>query len=77
MFENIPVENIASSLGIREIDQQTLTQFAIEIQAHTLIAFARWCRDSGDTKERVSWSDVAINAELTAAELVAFTVQSC
>lgn len=70
------VINIACAVGYNngffEVDD--LLQFVKEIQAHTLVNFATWVREKGDRQEMVGWTGVAINAELEAVSLGAYTV---
>lgn len=66
------VLNIASSLGVSG-EPEALLQFAADMKAAALMSFAHWTRVSGSA-DRVSWADVAINAELCAAELCPVTL---
>jgi hypothetical protein len=67
--------NLALSFGFDLYDSDSLIRFAIEMQAMALYDFANWCRKSGDGSERVSWADVAENAELAALELGPITTK--
>lgn len=65
--------NIASSLGVSG-EPEAILQFAADMKAAALMSFAHWARTSGGVADRVSWADVAINAELCAAELCPVTL---
>lgn len=67
--------SIASAVGINhENIRDELLQFATDMQAHALTRFAEWMRENDDGNSKLSFSDVAINAELCAAELCAWTI---
>lgn len=61
------IDAVSGALGVdRFLDFGTIRTLSAEVQYGALMAFAAWCRDSSNPNERVSWADVATNAELCA-----------
>ncbi len=61
------IDAVSGALGVdRFLEFGTIRTLSAEVQYGALMAFAAWCRESGNPNERVSWSDVATNAELCA-----------
>lgn len=72
-FDKEQVLNSANSLAIYG-DKESILQFAKDMQALALLNFAKWSVEYGAKDYRPTWQDVAINAELRAAELDTVTI---
>lgn len=65
--------DVASALGLSFTDNHSaaIEQFVKEIQAKTLLDFAKYCRTANNI-EKIRWCDAAIEAEIMAQQTGAF-----